>query len=74
MHWGREEEWRTDLPQKTEDETPTGKAQKLLFPCQKSVEKGRVRVQTRKTQGLMCDNIRGKGGKQWGWMGAKGGQ
>jgi hypothetical protein len=41
MHWGREEEWRTDLPQKTEGETPTGKAQKLLFPCQKTVKKGK---------------------------------
>ena len=41
MHWGREEEWRTDLPQKTEGETPIGKAQKLLFPCQKTVKKGK---------------------------------
>ena len=41
MHWAREEEWRTDLPQKTEGETPTGKAQKLLAP-KIGVRKGRV--------------------------------
>ncbi len=30
----------TDLSQKTELQTPTGKAQKMLFPCQKTVDKG----------------------------------
>ena len=40
MHWGREEGSTTDLSQKTELQTPTGKAHKLLFPCQKSVDKG----------------------------------
>jgi hypothetical protein len=31
---------KVNLPKKTERKTPTGKAQKLLFPCSKSVAKG----------------------------------
>ena len=31
---------KANLPKKTERETTTGKAQKLLFPCSKSVQKG----------------------------------
>jgi hypothetical protein len=44
------------------------------FPAKKLLTKGWVRVKTRQRHGLMWDSIRGKGRKQWGWMGAKGGQ
>ncbi len=44
------------------------------FPAKKLLKKGWVRVKTRSKHGLMWDSIRGKGHKQWGWMGAKGGQ
>jgi hypothetical protein len=38
---GREKKLRTDLSQKTEGKTPTGKARKLLFHCQKTIKIGK---------------------------------
>ncbi len=37
----REKELRMNLSQKTEGKTPTGKARKLLFHCQKTIKKGK---------------------------------